>query len=197
MRPRRPPIAQYDAVIARVQPRDLKFDVILIRPEPRFGVIIQPSAKDVLRHQLGLIDGVLDRLQPDARTPIRKARAIARGPDRGVASAPLCIGGNPVLDGQSCRFGQCRVRGDADPHDHHVTGQFHPIRQDGPGDMTRPHKPGQPHAFADIHTMGAVQRAEVIRGRGAATRCKMRGAILISVTAMPRLRATAAASSPI
>ena len=67
--------ADHDIVEACRQANGLKLEVILVRPEPRHGVIFARVAGDGFCDERCLVVGVLDRLQPDRR-PVGKAIGV-------------------------------------------------------------------------------------------------------------------------
>ncbi len=114
-----------------------------------------------------------------------------------VGRPAVVIGPDAILDPQARLFGEAGVGRDPDAHDDQISGNVRPVGQIGAGHMPCPCQARQAYPFTDRHALTGMQAADRVAVSGAATRCRMRGAASISVTSMPFLRQTAAASSPI
>ena len=82
-----------------------------------------------------------------------------------VRGAAELVDGDAVVDGQAGLLGQLHVRLHADAHQHHVGVDAAAVLQLGATDAVAVgQQAAQRHAFAQIDTVRAMQRAEVVRG---------------------------------
>src|SRR5690625_4837617 len=123
-------VADHGLVVAVGQPSDLEFDVALIRPEPRDTGVFFGTSHERVGGNFGVLDRVVDRLEPDAFGRGRARDRIGHVGD--VAGDDGCaVGGNRVLvdddaivDVESQHLGQLGVRDDPDTNQHDLGGEF-------------------------------------------------------------------------
>ena len=87
-----------DLIISGIEPCNLEFQVVLVRPEPRIRNIRFCRTQHIARHRFRLVDSVLNGFQAKAMSPIGKGRAIPRSSNIPDVGATHFIGGSPVFD---------------------------------------------------------------------------------------------------
>ena len=105
--------------------------LVLVRPEPRNGIVDIVRAQHVARRHRPLVLGVPPGLEPDAPAAIqgmREGAAVAGREDIGIAGAQPVVDPDAVLD-REARRSPARSRHRADAGDHGVADQHRPVRK--------------------------------------------------------------------
>ena len=129
--------AQDKTVVALKKARDLKLQIILVRPEPRGFQGRRRRVQNGGGRQLGAFNGVVDALQTAGATAVRRnwpAGAIADGENGGVGGAGVAVGDDPVLGFEAGGLRQAHFRQDADPNDHEIGRDFRSVLKTHAGD---------------------------------------------------------------
>jgi hypothetical protein len=98
------------------QPRDLKGQVVLIRPKPRNGNKGFSGAQHVVRCMRSLFLGVAPGFEPQAPASIERARERAAIPGRQDIEIACLIDRHTVVDREAHEFRERDVRGGSDAH---------------------------------------------------------------------------------
>ena len=103
-------------IVALAEARDLKFEVLLVRPEPGAVFGWAGQAEDRRGDQLALLDGVVDALETSRATIMHEgaAGAVAGCEHLRVRGAPVTVHQDTVRAGDARVLGQLLVREDAD-----------------------------------------------------------------------------------
>src|SRR5690606_39170665 len=137
--------AHHRVVVARRQSGDLEFHLTLVGPEPRDACVLLATAGDRVGRHLGLLDGVVDALEPDPvafGSPgdrVGQVRAVADGNGDAAGGERGCVHPYAVVAGEADRLGEFGVREAADA-DQHEVGWHHAAV--GELDATDPVSPG-------------------------------------------------------
>src|ERR1700753_1785609 len=112
-------------VSCRPYARDLQAVPRLLTPEPWQVVVANGLAREGLGKASGMIDRVLDRLDPSpvGRELTLERRNIADGIDRGIAGSQVFVDDNTLIDIEACSGGEFGIWLDSDTDDHEIRGE--------------------------------------------------------------------------
>ena len=156
-------------VVPRREADRLQLQVVLVRPEPRHGVIGYVRASHDLGHDIRLVVRVLNRFEPDggtARVAVGVQRTIPYREDVRQAGAALPVHSDAVPSHGTHLEERSDRRLDADAYDRHVARQYLAAPEPHSGDPARPFLEALDRgAQTNVDAMGAVFRLVETRER--------------------------------
>src|SRR5450631_147536 len=152
-------------IMALRQTDDQQFIVKLIRPEPGNPVMDRWPFENVERCGFCLLEGVVDRFQPDSQVESQRRviGTIAGCIDCRIAGAAILIDDDAVLAGEARIAGKLHVGDCTDADNEQIRFISAPVGADDTFDPATPLQPDDARVADYFHALGTVFVCEILR----------------------------------